>query len=209
MRLSLQTYTYLYSATWCLSKKATNNICCFWWNNVGCLFAKKQFCLLNQSVARDHMIFCILATVTHYIMYDINFHQHRFTHIIIIMYLFILNARHFCSKEQVVKVIWHKAASPRQTDGSIVFARWRQCALPWQHIGATWRIRLNSCFLRPTQVHNPNDKSISSAVFAEADARSTKPRQRSKTSANWFCVDYVSFKNTLWIDSIALKICWF
>jgi len=29
------------------------------------------------------------------------------------------------TKKQVVKVIWHKAASPQQTDGSVVFARWR------------------------------------------------------------------------------------
>jgi len=35
-------------------------------------------------------------------------------------------------------------------DGSIVFARWRQCALLCGHIGATWRIRLNLCFLWPT-----------------------------------------------------------
>jgi len=35
-------------------------------------------------------------------------------------------------------------------------ARWRQCA----HIGATWRIRLNLCFLRSTWVHDPNSKSI-------------------------------------------------
>jgi len=33
----------------------------------------------------------------------------------------------FKSKE-VVKVIWHKAASPPHTEGSIVFARRRQCA---------------------------------------------------------------------------------
>ena len=50
----------------------------------------------------------------------------------------------------MVKVIWHKAASPQQTNGSIVFARCHQCALPWGHIGATWRIRLNLCFLWPT-----------------------------------------------------------
>jgi len=55
----------------------------------------------------------------------------------------------------VVKVIWCKAALPRQMDGSVVFGRWRQCALPWWHIGATWGIQLNLCFLRPTQVHNP------------------------------------------------------
>jgi len=50
---------------------------------------------------------------------------------------------------------------------SIVFARWRQCFLPWGHIGATWRIRLNLCILQPTWVHNPNGKSIGSAVYAE------------------------------------------
>jgi len=51
--------------------------------------------------------------------------------------------------KQVVKVFWHKAASPPQTDSSVVFDRWRQCALPWGHIGATWRIRLNLCFIGP------------------------------------------------------------
>ena len=30
--------------------------------------------------------------------------------------------------QQVVKVIWHKAASPPHTDGSVVFTEWRQCA---------------------------------------------------------------------------------
>jgi len=47
-------------------------------------------------------------------------------------------------------------------DDSIVFAWWRQCALPCGHIGDTWRIRLNSCFLLLTQVYNPNGKSIGS-----------------------------------------------
>jgi len=42
--------------------------------------------------------------------------------------------------------------------GSIVFARRRQCTLPCGHIGATWRIQLNLCFLWPTPVHNPNGK---------------------------------------------------
>jgi len=69
--------------------------------------------------------------------------------------------------KQVVKVIWHKAASPTQMDGSIVFAMWHQCALPWGHSGAMWRTRLNLCFLWPTQVHNPNSKSIGSAAFTQ------------------------------------------
>ena len=70
----------------------------------------------------------------------------------------------------MVKVIWCKAASPLQTYSSIVFVRWRQCALPWEHIGATWRIRLNSCFLWRTAVHNPNGKSVGLAIFAQLTA---------------------------------------
>jgi len=74
--------------------------------------------------------------------------------------------------KQVVKVIWHKTASPPQTDGWIVFARWRQCALPCGHFGATWWIRLNLCFLRPTRFHNANGKSIGLAVPAQLTAES-------------------------------------
>jgi len=44
--------------------------------------------------------------------------------------------------KHVVKVIWHEAASLQQTDGSIIFPRWRQWSVPWGHIGATWRIPL-------------------------------------------------------------------
>ena len=49
---------------------------------------------------------------------------------------------------------------------------WRQCALPCRHIGATWRIRSNMCFLRPNWVHNPNGKSIGSAISAQLTAES-------------------------------------
>ena len=38
------------------------------------------------------------------------------------------------------------------------------------HIGATWRIRLNLCFLWPTQVHNLNGRSIGSADSAQLTA---------------------------------------
>ena len=64
------------------------------------------------------------------------------------------NINVLCQAQQVIKIIWHKTAMPPQTDGSIVFARWRQCAFPCGHIGATWRIRLNLCFLRSNRVHN-------------------------------------------------------
>jgi len=48
----------------------------------------------------------------------------------------------------MVRVIWHKAASPPHMEGSVIFARWRQCApiyrkpkwLPWQQpLGAGYR----------------------------------------------------------------------
>jgi len=63
-------------------------------------------------------------------------------------------------------------------DGSVVFAMWRQCALPWWHIGATWWIQSNLCFIWPTGVNNPNSKSIGSAIFAQlaADCRYTLQR---------------------------------
>jgi len=87
--------------------------------------------------------------------------------------------------EQVVTAIWHKTASPLQMDDSIVFASSIcQCALPCGHIGATWwirlnscflywRIRLNLCFLWPTQAHNTNSKSIGAAVSAQLTAESS------------------------------------
>jgi len=53
------------------------------------------------------------------------------------------------------KYFGKKAASLLHMDGSIVFARWRQCAPP-----------CNTCFLESTRVHNPNGISIGSAVFA-------------------------------------------
>jgi len=40
--------------------------------------------------------------------------------------------------------------------------------LPCGHIGATWRMRLSSCFLRPTRVHNPNPSAISAQLMAES-----------------------------------------
>jgi len=49
-------------------------------------------------------------------------------------------------------VICHKAASLPPTDCSIAFAKY----VLVRHIGTTWRIRFNLCFLRPARVHNPN-----------------------------------------------------
>jgi len=72
----------------------------------------------------------------------------------------------------MVKVIWHKTMSLPQTDSSVTFARWYQCALPCGHIGTTWQIWLKLCFLWPTQVHNPNGKLISSAISAQLTAES-------------------------------------
>jgi len=63
-------------------------------------------------------------------------------------------------------------------DNSIVFARWSQCALPWGHNGATWRIGLNLCFLWNTRAHNPNSKSIGSAIFAQLTVENPHTLQR-------------------------------
>jgi len=54
----------------------------------------------------------------------------------------------------------------------MLFDRWRQRVLPQGHIGATWRIRLNFCILRPTRVHNRNGKWIGLAVFAQLTTES-------------------------------------
>jgi len=72
----------------------------------------------------------------------------------------------------VVKVICHKA--PRRVDGWFNVIRQVTATYPPMraHIGATWRIRLNLCILRPTRVHNPNGKWIGSAVFAQLTAQS-------------------------------------
>jgi len=55
-----------------------------------------------------------------------------------------------------------KMAPPPHMDGSMVFARWCQCAPP-----------SNTCFLGPTQVHIPNGISINSATFAQLMAETT------------------------------------
>jgi len=67
-------------------------------------------------------------------------------------------------------------------DGSVVFATLCQCAFPLGHVGATWQIRLNFCFLWPTWVHNPNDKWIGSAGFAQLTAESPNTLQRAPLS---------------------------
>jgi len=72
--------------------------------------------------------------------------------------------------KQVFKVIWQQAASPPHTDGSVVFARWCQCALP-----------PNTWFLGPTRVLDPNGISISSAVFAGLTAVTDRPTDRQTT----------------------------
>jgi len=63
-------------------------------------------------------------------------------------------------------------------------AHWRHLAntIKLVHISATWRIRLNLCFLRPTRVHNQNGMSIGSAVFTHLTAESPYTLQRAPLS---------------------------
>jgi len=53
--------------------------------------------------------------------------------------------------------------SPISATAELLLHRSRQSVVG--HIGATWRIRLNLCFFRPTRSHNPNGKSIGSAIL--------------------------------------------
>ena len=63
-----------------------------------------------------------------------------------------------------------KAVSPPYTDGSVVYARLRQCAPP-----------TNTWFLGPTRVHNPDGISIGSAVFAGLTIVTDRPTDRQTT----------------------------
>jgi len=99
--------------------------------------------------------------------------------------------------KQVVIVIWHKAASPQETDFSVVFARWCQHTLPSGHIGATWRIRLNLCFLRPISVHNPNGKSVGSAIFVQLMAERRQAHWHHLPNVDWTCAHWHHLQNTI------------
>ena len=77
----------------------------------------------------------------------------------------------------MVKVICHKAHRRR--------TRMVQCYSTGDsnvnfHIGATWRIRLNLCILRPTLVHNRNGKWTGLAVFAQLTAESAYTLQHGR-----------------------------
>jgi len=52
------------------------------------------------------------------------------------------------------------------------FSRIRHVAPVCPSMRTHWRHLANLCFLRPTRVHNPNGKSIGSAVFAQLTAES-------------------------------------
>jgi len=57
-------------------------------------------------------------------------------------------------------------------DGSVVFARWRQCAS-----------QTNTCFLGPPESTTQNGISIGSAVFAQLTIQRTYTLQRSALSS--------------------------
>jgi len=78
-------------------------------------------------------------------------------------------------------------ASPPHTDGSKVFARWRQCAPPYD---MCW-------FLGPIRVHNPNGISIGSANFAQLTIV-TDPNGISIGSANFARLTIVTDRQTNW-----------
>ena len=56
----------------------------------------------------------------------------------------------------------------------VIFIKWHHCDLPRGHIGVTWRMWLNLCFIWPTRVHNPNGKSIGIAIFLHSLRKSLR-----------------------------------
>jgi len=91
-------------------------------------------------------------------------------HISAAVCIFVTHSHIICilriNAKQVVKVIWHRAASSPHTDGSIVFTRWRKCApvsTPWAIKGAN--LFLSNCFdhllyNRLTIVINKSEKNF-------------------------------------------------
>jgi len=71
--------------------------------------------------------------------------------------------------QQVVKAIRQQASTPPRMDGSMVYARWRQCA---PHL-----IHASLCPV-PNQVKLPNSISIGAAVFAQVTAEIRYTLQR-------------------------------
>jgi len=73
--------------------------------------------------------------------------------------------RHLANTTELVLPSAHQSPQPkRQIDRFSHFCTAHGSVAG--HIGATWRIWLHLCFLVPTQVDNPNGKSIGAAVFA-------------------------------------------
>jgi len=66
------------------------------------------------------------------------------------------------------------------------------------HIGATWRIRLNPYFLRPTRLHSPNGKSIGSAISAHFTAESPYTLQWANLSPK---LPLLAFSLGIWTPS--------
>jgi len=88
----------------------------------------------------------------------------------------------------VVKVIWHKTASPPQTDGSLVFSRWHQCALLSGDIG--WTCASFDPLESTTQTAN---RSIGSTVSPQLTAESLCTLQYATLSPNGISIGSAVF----------------
>ena len=82
---------------------------------------------------------------------------------------------HWCCVANAVQLVLpssHPSPQPKQQISWFShFLHSSQRSVVWQ-IDATWQVQLNMCFFRPIRVHNPNNKSISSVVFAQLMAES-------------------------------------
>ena len=78
----------------------------------------------------------------------------------------------------------------------MVFATWHQWSHPCGHIGTTWQIWFNLCFLQPTRVHFQNGKLIGSAVFA-AQGRVSSGILAPHGKYDWNCTHWCHLTNGL------------
>jgi len=82
---------------------------------------------------------------------------------------------------------------PPHTEGSIIFARYRQCAPP-----------PNTCFLGPTRVvHIPNGISIGSAVFIKVHDRDRLTDRSTDNATLSITIDRIYIRSTaMWPTNI-------
>jgi len=90
---------------------------------------------------------------------------------------------------------------------SIVFARWRQCALMWGHMSATWRIRLNHSSAAAMRLMSITLTTLVIFGHAHLDSRTDSRALRAE-----YCIMGIPHNTAIWLNYIQtsandLQIC--